>query len=128
MDGSSPAGPCRCHASVVSSRGRVYAFPGVPTLESEMPSTNTEHFPDAASVLIAMTLIPGSGATIGAAPPAARPGYRILRTLEVDEYDRPVPTAAIMDLGAPRPAPTDNTFRGNARKAAKLSIADANME
>ncbi len=93
-----------------------------------MPNSNTEHLPDAASVLVEMTLIPGRGATTGAAPPAARPGYRILRTLEVDEYDRPVPAAAIMALGAPRPAPADNTFRGNARKAAKLSIADANME
>jgi hypothetical protein len=87
--------------------------------------------PPAANVLVEMTLVPGSGATVGAAP-AAAPGagnrYRILRTLEVDQYESPLPTAAILPLTAPRPAPTDNRFRGTARKAAKLSIANAPLE
>jgi hypothetical protein len=86
--------------------------------------------PDAASVLIEMTLVPRSGAVAhGAAPaPAGAPTYRILRTLEVDEYEDPVPPAEVLALASARPPPTDNVFRGTARRAAKLSIADANME
>jgi hypothetical protein len=93
-----------------------------------MSNGASDRLPDSASVLVEMTLIPGSGATVGAVPPATRPGYRILRTLEVDEYETPVPVAAIMGLSAPRPAPADNTFQGTSRRAAKISIADATME
>jgi hypothetical protein len=92
---------------------------------------NGSRLPPAANVLVEMTLVPGSGATVGPAP-AAAPGagnrYRILRTLEVDEYEAPVPAAAIAPLTAPQPAPADNTFRGTSRKAAKLSIANAQLE
>lgn len=87
--------------------------------------------PPAADVLVEMTLVAGGGATVGPAPaaaPAAANQYRILRTLEVDEYEAPLPAAAIVPLTAPRPAPTDNRFRGTARKAAKLSIANAQLE
>jgi hypothetical protein len=90
-----------------------------------------ERLPDPASVLAELTLTGKSGAVVGAAAapaPGAPPRYRILRTLEVDEYDAPVPAAAILPLAAPRPAPTDNDFRGTARRAAKLSIADAPIE
>jgi hypothetical protein len=79
-------------------------------------------------VLAELTLTPKSGAAVAAAAPAAGPQYRILRTLEVDEYDAPVATSEIMALGVPRPAPEDNDFRGTSRKVAKLSIADAQLE
>ena len=92
---------------------------------------NGSRLPPAANVLVEMTLVPGSGATVGPAP-AAAPGagsrYRILRTLEVDQYEAPLPAAAIVPLTAPQPAPVDNTFRGTSRKAAKLSIANAQLE
>jgi hypothetical protein len=87
-----------------------------------------ERLPDPSSVLAELTLTPRSGAAMGAAAPAAGRQYRILRTLEVDEYDASVTAAEILALGAPRAAPPDNAFRGNSRKAAKLSIADAETE
>jgi hypothetical protein len=90
-----------------------------------------EWLPDPASVLATLTLTPRGGALAGAASAtalAASPRYRILRTLEVDEYDQPIPAAEIMGLAAPRPAPADNAFRGKSRKAAKLSLADAEIE
>ena len=92
---------------------------------------NGSRLPPAANVLVEMTLVPGSGATVGPVP-AATPGagnrYRILRTLEVDQYEVPLPAAAIVPLTAPRPAPSDNAFKGTSRKAAKLSIANAPLE
>ena len=89
-----------------------------------------ERLPDPSSVLAELTLTPRSGAEMGAAagPAAAVPQYRILRTLEVDEYDAPVAPAEILALVVPRAAPPDNDFRGNSRKAAKLSIAAAATE
>jgi hypothetical protein len=90
-----------------------------------------ERLPAPSSVLTELTLRPKAGATIGAAaPPAAAAGpiYRVLRTLEVDEYDAPIQPAEIMGLVAPRVAPSDNAFRGNSRKVAKLSIAEADTE
>jgi hypothetical protein len=91
------------------------------------PSTE-ERLPPAKDVLVELALAPRAGATAGAAAPAPEARYRILRTLEVDEYDQPVPAAEIAALTQPRPAPVDNSFGGHARKAAKLSIADAPME
>ncbi|HEY0852155.1 MAG TPA: hypothetical protein VGD96_19740 [Bradyrhizobium sp.] len=96
-----------------------------------------ERLPDPRNVLVEMTLVPRTGAVIRgtqAPAPAAVPApgaarqIRILRTLEVDEYDPPLHAAAILPLAVPRPAPPDNKFRGTSRKAAKLSIADAPME
>ena len=62
---------------------------------------------------------------IGTAAPAAGRQIRILRTLEVDEYEAPLEVADILPLTAPQAAPTDNSFRGTSRKAAKISIADS---
>src|SRR5262245_16929264 len=90
-----------------------------------------ERLPDPHNVLVEMTLVPRTGATVGA-PPAPVPGagrqFRILRTLEIDEYERPLTTSDILPLTAPRATPTDNKFAGTARKAAKLSIVDAPIE
>jgi hypothetical protein len=100
-----------------------------------------ERLPDPSSVLAVLTLTPKAGAAMASPPPpgapppapAAAPAppagrYRILRTLEVDEYDPPVAPAAILALAAPRAAPADNAFRGTSRRAAKLSIANAQTE
>jgi hypothetical protein len=90
-----------------------------------------DRLPERRSVLVEMTFVPRRGAAIGpvaAAAAVAGPRFRILRTLEVDEYEAPLPVSAIMALAAPLAAPTDNNFRGTARKAAKLSIASATTE
>lgn len=94
----------------------------------QVESLPQERLPDPSSVLTELTLTGGAGAVVGAAAPTAAPQYRVLRTLEVDEYDAPVQAAEIVALAGPRAAPADNTFRGTARKAAKLSIANAAME
>ncbi len=64
--------------------------------------------------------------------PAARAGgarpYRILRTSETDPYDTPLRPAEIATLGLERFAGFDDAYRGEARKAAKISIADAEVE
>ena len=73
-----------------------------------------------------------------AQPSAAR--YRILRTDQLDPYDKPVSRGAVMAAtvgpaaGAPVPAaaaaakPKGETFQGTARRAAKISLADAKVE
>src|SRR5215211_487635 len=54
--------------------------------------------------------------------------YRILRTSEVDPYDDPLQPAEVATLGLERFAGFDDTFRGTARKAAKLSVPDVQVE
>src|SRR5215216_3057097 len=54
--------------------------------------------------------------------------YRILRTSETDPYDAPLQPAEVATLGLERFAGFGDAFRGNARKAAKLAIADAGVE
>jgi len=59
--------------------------------------------------------------------------YRIVRTAEVDPYDRPVapsdiPAFGAPDLGVLPAARGGDRFQGTSRKAAKLSIADAAAE
>src|SRR5215211_3089573 len=54
--------------------------------------------------------------------------YRILRTSETDPYDDPLQPEEFATLGLERFAGFDETFRGTSRKAAKLSIADAEVE
>jgi hypothetical protein len=49
----------------------------------------------------------------------------------VDEYDSPIAPAAVPPFGAPlvgRAARPGDSFRGTARRAAKLAIADAPLE
>lgn len=67
------------------------------------------------------------GPALGA-PFGARHTYRILRTNEVDPKDSPMPAAAVPGFAAPSAAPRGDSFAGTARKAAKLSIADAETE
>ena len=54
--------------------------------------------------------------------------YRILRTSETDPYDVPLQPAEVATLGLERFAEFGDAFRGTARKAAKLTIADAGVE
>lgn len=76
-----------------------------------LPAPNT--------VVAEIPFIPGGKRTLAA--PGTAPAYRILRTTQVDPYDKPVSRRAIAAVGAPAAAPGDG-FRGNSRKAAKLSI------
>jgi hypothetical protein len=67
-------------------------------------------------------------AEASAAPTSGTRTYRILRTSETDPYDVPLRPEEVATLGLERFAGFDDTFRGTARKAAKLSIADAQVE
>src|SRR5687767_11596083 len=58
---------------------------------------------------------------------AARTVYRVLRTNQVDEYESPLSVEAAVAAARPRRAPGDS-FSGKARRAAKISIADAATE
>jgi hypothetical protein len=54
--------------------------------------------------------------------------YRILRTSETDPYDDPLQPEEVATLGLERFAGFDETYRGTSRKAAKVSIADAQVD
>jgi hypothetical protein len=54
--------------------------------------------------------------------------YRILRTSETDPYDDPLQPEEVTTLGLERFAGFDESFRGTSRKAAKVSIANAQVE
>ncbi|MGI8735322.1 MAG: hypothetical protein ACR2LM_18710 [Pyrinomonadaceae bacterium] len=75
-----------------------------------------------------MTTPAPSGAPTAAAAPAGAT-YRIIKTNEIDAYE--AAATAQETLGAPMAAmaaPTGDKFKGTARKAAKLSIANADTE
>jgi hypothetical protein len=91
--------------------------------------------PSAASVLFTRDLAPSAAAAAPAtAPgaPAARGRYRILRTDQMDAKDVPLSAEQKNSIAATGvPAATKSTsdaFDGTARKAAKLSIADARVD
>ena len=75
--------------------------------------------PAANTVVAEIAFIPGGRRALIA--PGAAPAYRILRTTQVDPYDRPVSRRAIAAARAPA-AVAGDSFRGTSRKAAKLSI------
>lgn len=63
------------------------------------------------------------------APKAGGGKYRIIVTNEMDAYDRPVPLASLMATSAAAMAgPGGDKFTGTARRAAKVSIANAPTE
>jgi hypothetical protein len=78
-----------------------------------MPAVNT--------IVAEIGFTPGTRRRVAAAPGVA-PAYRILRTTQVDPYDKPVTRAAIPAIGAAAGPPGDS-FKGKSRKAAKLSVA-----
>lgn len=55
------------------------------------------------------------------------PTYRILRTVEVDAYDPPMSARDVQPFGSAQAGANQN-FRGTSRKAAKLSISNAEVE
>lgn len=62
-------------------------------------------------------------------PTSAGGKYRIIVTNEMDEYDKPVPPSELIATSAAAlAAPHGDDFRGTARKASKISIADAETE
>ena len=63
-----------------------------------------------------------------AASASGTTAYRILRTSETDPYDAPLQPAEVATLGLERFAEFGDTFRGTARKAAKISIAETEVE
>jgi hypothetical protein len=65
-----------------------------------------------------------------AAPPSATPGtpptqYVVRRTTQTDGYEAPLSPAAV---AAAPPAPAGDNFQGTARKVAKTSIAEGEVE
>jgi hypothetical protein len=65
-----------------------------------------------------------AGAGTGAAGPTPKNSYQILRTTQVDEYEPDVAPSAVPMTSAP----VSDTFDGTARKAAKLSISESEVE
>jgi hypothetical protein len=73
------------------------------------------------SIVAEMTFTPGGVGRRRLSAPGVPSTYRILRTTEVDPYDPPIARPDIAAIGAPAGPPSDS-FKGKARKAAKLSI------
>jgi hypothetical protein len=84
--------------------------------------------PAAASIVEERAFSPNRIAVRGLAAPRVARTYRILRTTEVDPSDAPMARAAIPPIGTAALAPPGDAFRGKARKKAKLSVADADIE
>ena len=85
--------------------------------------------PERSAIVTEEILTPGRGSTQAPAASASETTtYRILRTSETDPYDVPLQPAEVATLGLERFAGFGDAFRGNARKAAKLTIADAGVE
>lgn len=62
----------------------------------------------------------------GPLPPVAK--YTVLRTNEVDGYDKPIPKSAAGIAAAVAEAGAGDDFEGTSRRASKITIADAPME
>src|SRR5437867_13189661 len=67
---------------------------------------------------------PGAGVT-AALEGAPGTTYRIIRTQEVDEYEKPLQAHELASFGLVRMSPAVDTFEGTKRKAAKLTISAA---
>jgi hypothetical protein len=62
----------------------------------------------------------------GLAEAAKVPAFRIIKTIEVDGYEKAASTQeTLMEAAAAEAAPVSDNFEGTARKVAKLSIANA---
>jgi hypothetical protein len=85
--------------------------------------------PDQSVIVTEKSLTPERRSTETLAGPTSETRtYRILRTSETDPYDDPLQPEEVATLGLERFAGFDNSYRGTARKAAKISIADAEVE
>jgi hypothetical protein len=81
--------------------------------------------PAAASVVTEFPLAPPLPAAAAAAAAPGQVTYRVLRTNQMDEYEKPITAAAAV---ASAQAPPSDNYTGKDRKAAKLSISDAEVE
>src|SRR5215210_130724 len=94
---------------------------------SDEGTSRREGMPDRNRVVDEKVLTPGS-TQASAAQASGTQQYRVLRTDETDPYDVPLQPDEVATLGLERFAGFDDTYRGTSRKAAKLSIADAQVE
>ena len=94
---------------------------------SDEGTSRRQGMPDPSRVVDETVLAP-ERAQASAAPASGTQEYRILRTSETDPYDVPLQPDEVATLGLERFAGFDDTYRGTARKAAKLSIAEAQVE
>ena len=83
------------------------------------------HLPSPDKVVFETTLGSQTALAGGTAPTLAM--HRVLRTTEVDVYEPPVASSSVEPFGA-QPATDQDAFAGTARKAAKLSLSNANSE
>lgn len=93
---------------------------------STFSSTPHPGLPDPASVVFTETLPHLRSVAPGAAM-AGVASYRVLRTTQIDEYEQPVDAAGVAPFSLTATAGGD-TFQGTSRKAAKLSLATAQVE
>ena len=89
--------------------------------------------PSPRSVVAEMALLPARRPAVrtrlaSAAATTAAPAYRIIRTNEVDPYDKPIPKTAVPSFAATAAGPPGDDFKGTSRKVAKLSLATAGTE
>ena len=93
-----------------------------------VPTPPLAGMPEPRSIITVLTLEPPVSRAAGAAPPVT---YRVLRTDEQDAYDEPLPAATraaeAFDTRALDQA-AGSAFGGTSRKAAKISIVDAETE
>src|SRR5215213_6449372 len=96
---------------------------------SDAETSRSPGMPEPSAVVTEKLLTPerrGTQAAAGAASETMT--YRVLRTSETDPYDAPLQRAEVPTLGLERFAGFDDAYRGTSRKAAKLAIADAEVE
>ena len=103
-----------------TSRGRLTeaaALSSVDPLRTGMPAQD--------SIISVRPLVTPEAAA--AAEALKVPAYRIIQTNEVDAYEKAATSIETLDaaIEAAEAAPVSDKFEGTARKAAKLSIADA---
>jgi len=96
---------------------------------SNEESSRRSGMPERSSIVTEKVLSPERRNGEAPAAPASRTReYRILRTSQTDPYDTPLQPAEVATLGLERFAGFGDTYRGKARKIAKLSVADAEVE
>src|SRR3989442_5489937 len=97
------------------------ALSDLPTFRAGMPALD--------SILGVRPLTPPVAPGAPGAPEAApTSAYRIITTNEVDAYEPGATPHEVLAAAPGAPAPAGDNFAGTARKAAKLSIANAPTE
>jgi hypothetical protein len=95
--------------------------------------TKRPGLPSAKTVVTEFTLAPALSAGPGPAAAVAPPGapqktYRVLRTNQLDGYDKPLPAGPVTAASLVALAPTSDAYAGTDRKASKLSIGSGKIE